>query len=73
MSPEYALLAPPVQEHRAYRLSEWAVNAAFAVIGAFMRSTRRISEQRQRARLVAETRHLDERLLRDIGLWDKLR
>ena len=73
MPPEYALLAPPVHQHRAYRLSEWAVNAAFALIGAFMRSARRISEERMRARLVAETRHLDERLLRDIGLWDKLR
>lgn len=73
MPPEYALMPPPVHEHRAYRLSEFAVNAAFAVIGAFTRGWRRISEERIRARLAAETRHLDERLLRDIGLWDRLR
>lgn len=73
MPPEYALLPPPVHEHRAYRLSELAVDAALAVIGAFMRGWRRFMEERRRARLAAETRHLDERMLRDIGLWDELR
>ena len=73
MAPEYALLPPPVNQHRAYRLSEWAVNAAFAAIDALARGWRRIRAERARARLVEETRHLDERLLRDIGLWDELR
>ena len=73
MPPEYALFAPQVHAHRAYRLSEFTVNIAFAVIGAFARGWRRFSEERHRARLAAETRHLDERMLRDIGLWDELR
>lgn len=72
MAPDHAahLL---VRQHRAYLLSEAAVDAAFLVIGAIARWKRRFAKERELARLHDATRHLSERMLRDVGLWDVVR
>lgn len=71
MHPEYAIGRLP-EDHRAYRIAEAAVSAAVALFAAFARWKRSYEAARERAELLDAVRHLDEHMLRDIGLYDRL-
>ena len=73
MNPGTANPGRDMRDQRAYRLAEAAVNATLSALALLRRWKARLAEERALASLRRETRHMDEHLLRDVGLWDRLR